>query len=129
MILAPGPPLTPKQKKTQKTPFTYPANQSPRYAHAPHSSFSPDCPKESHNVVHLMPPCSRHESYLAKAASLPDAEDQSMMGRFVRVERQVRPSLLTNGKACCGESFARRLGDASLKVVTMETTSGCSAEV
>lgn len=34
--------------------------------------------------------CSRHESYLAKAASLPDAEDQSMMGRFVRVERQVR---------------------------------------
>lgn len=34
--------------------------------------------------------CSRHESYLAKAASMPDAEDQSMMGRFVRVERQVR---------------------------------------
>lgn len=31
MILAPGPPLTPKQKKTQKTPFTYPSNQSPRY--------------------------------------------------------------------------------------------------
>ncbi|CAM9324876.1 unnamed protein product [Lampetra planeri] len=60
MILAPGPPLTPKSKKTQKTPFTYPPNQSPR-----------------------------HESYLAKAASMPDAEDQSMMGRFVRVERQV----------------------------------------
>ncbi|KAM6919181.1 potassium voltage-gated channel subfamily KQT member 3 [Xenentodon cancila] len=60
MILAPGPPLTPKNKKTQKTPFTYPANQSPR-----------------------------HESYLAKATSMPDAEDQSMMGRFVRVERQV----------------------------------------
>ncbi|KAM7379819.1 hypothetical protein PAMP_005341 [Pampus punctatissimus] len=60
MILAPGPPLTPKHKKTQKTPFAYPPNQSPR-----------------------------HESYLAKAASLPDAEDQSMMGRFVRVERQV----------------------------------------
>ncbi|KAM9349397.1 potassium voltage-gated channel subfamily KQT member 3 [Symphorus nematophorus] len=60
MILAPGPPLTPKQKKTQKTPFTYPPNQSPR-----------------------------HESYLAKAASMPDNEDQSMMGRFVRVERQV----------------------------------------
>ncbi|XP_070700905.1 potassium voltage-gated channel subfamily KQT member 3 [Pempheris klunzingeri] len=60
MILAPGPPSTPKQKKTQKTPFTYPPNQSPR-----------------------------HESYLAKAASMPDAEDQSMMGRFVRVERQV----------------------------------------
>ena len=34
--------------------------------------------------------CSRHETYLAKAASMPDAEDQSMMGRFVRVERQVR---------------------------------------
>ncbi|XP_068423901.1 potassium voltage-gated channel subfamily KQT member 3 [Clinocottus analis] len=60
MILAPGPPLTPKQKKTPKTPFSYPPNQSPR-----------------------------HESYLAKAASLPDSEDQSMMGRFVRVERQV----------------------------------------
>ncbi|XP_068605095.1 potassium voltage-gated channel subfamily KQT member 3 [Brachionichthys hirsutus] len=60
MILAPGPPLTPKQKKTQKTPFAYPSSQSPR-----------------------------HESYLAKASPLPDAEDQSMMGRFVRVERQV----------------------------------------
>uniref|UniRef100_A0A3B4WML0 Potassium voltage-gated channel subfamily Q member 3 n=1 Tax=Seriola lalandi dorsalis TaxID=1841481 RepID=A0A3B4WML0_SERLL len=60
MILAPGPPLTPKHKKTQKTPFTYPPNQSPR-----------------------------HESFLAKAASMPDTEDQSMMGRFVRVERQV----------------------------------------
>lgn len=31
MILAPGPPLTPKQKKTQKPPFTSPSNQSPRY--------------------------------------------------------------------------------------------------
>ncbi|XP_028987115.1 potassium voltage-gated channel subfamily KQT member 3 [Betta splendens] len=60
MILAPGPPLTPKHKKTQKTPFAYPPNQSPR-----------------------------HESFLAKAASMPDTEDQSMMGRFVRVERQV----------------------------------------
>uniref|UniRef100_A0A3Q3JGD9 Potassium voltage-gated channel, KQT-like subfamily, member 3 n=1 Tax=Monopterus albus TaxID=43700 RepID=A0A3Q3JGD9_MONAL len=60
MILAPGPSLTPKHKKTQKTPFAYPPNQSPR-----------------------------HEPYLAKAASMPDAEDQSMMGRFVRVERQV----------------------------------------
>lgn len=39
--------------------------------------------------------CSRHESYLAKAASLPDTEDQSMMGRFVRVERQVRSRLST----------------------------------
>ncbi|XP_062285555.1 potassium voltage-gated channel subfamily KQT member 3 [Scomber scombrus] len=60
MILAPGPPLTPKNKKTQKTPFAYPPNQSPR-----------------------------QESDIAKAASMPDAEDQSMMGRFVRVERQV----------------------------------------
>ncbi|KAM4556109.1 potassium voltage-gated channel subfamily KQT member 3 isoform 1-T2 [Fundulus diaphanus] len=60
MILAPGPPLTPKSKKPQKTPFNYPSNQSPR-----------------------------HESYLAKATSMPDTEDQSMMGRFVRVERQV----------------------------------------
>ncbi|XP_054603046.2 potassium voltage-gated channel subfamily KQT member 3 [Nothobranchius furzeri] len=60
MILAPGPLLTPKNKKTQKPPFTYPSSQSPR-----------------------------HESYIAKAASMPDAEDQSMMGRFVRVERQV----------------------------------------
>ncbi|XP_029687484.1 potassium voltage-gated channel subfamily KQT member 3 isoform X1 [Takifugu rubripes] len=60
MILAPGPPLTPKQKKSQKPPFTYPSSQSPR-----------------------------HEPFLPKAASMPDAEDQSMMGRFVRVERQV----------------------------------------
>ena len=33
--------------------------------------------------------CSRQETYIAKAP-MPDAEDQSMMGRFVRVERQVR---------------------------------------
>ncbi|XP_030631377.1 potassium voltage-gated channel subfamily KQT member 3 [Chanos chanos] len=59
LILTPGPPLTPKHKKPQKTPFQYPSQQSPR-----------------------------HESYLAKAG-LPDTEDQSMMGRFVRVERQV----------------------------------------
>uniref|UniRef100_A0A8C2HIB7 Potassium voltage-gated channel, KQT-like subfamily, member 3 n=1 Tax=Cyprinus carpio TaxID=7962 RepID=A0A8C2HIB7_CYPCA len=59
LILTPGPPLTPKHKKPQKPPFPYPTQQSPR-----------------------------HESYLAKA-SLPDPEDQSMMGRFVRVERQV----------------------------------------
>ncbi|XP_072297994.1 potassium voltage-gated channel subfamily KQT member 3 [Eucyclogobius newberryi] len=60
MILTPGPPSTPKSKKTQKPPFTYPANQSPR-----------------------------HETYIPKVTSLPDSEDQSMMGRFVRVERQV----------------------------------------
>ncbi|KAJ8272934.1 hypothetical protein GJAV_G00095170 [Gymnothorax javanicus] len=59
MILAPGPPLTPKHKKTQKIPFPYPSQQSPR-----------------------------NEAYLAKA-SMPEPEDQSMMGRFVRVERQV----------------------------------------
>uniref|UniRef100_H2LQ97 Potassium voltage-gated channel subfamily Q member 3 n=1 Tax=Oryzias latipes TaxID=8090 RepID=H2LQ97_ORYLA len=60
MILAPGPLLTPKSKKTQKTPFSYPANQSPR-----------------------------QESYLPKTTAMPDTDDQSMMGRFVRVERQV----------------------------------------
>ncbi|XP_065122343.1 potassium voltage-gated channel subfamily KQT member 3 [Paramisgurnus dabryanus] len=59
LILTPGPSLTPKHKKPQKAPFPYSTQQSPR-----------------------------HESYLAKAG-LPDAEDQSMMGRFVRVERQV----------------------------------------
>nr|XP_057931496.1 potassium voltage-gated channel subfamily KQT member 3 isoform X2 [Doryrhamphus excisus] len=60
MILAPGPPLTPKQKKPPKPPFNYPTNQSPR-----------------------------HESYFSKSVSMADTEDQSMMGRFVRVERQV----------------------------------------
>ncbi|MCI4390686.1 hypothetical protein PGIGA_G00125620 [Pangasianodon gigas] len=59
LIFSPGPPLTPKHKKTPKTPFPYPSQQSPR-----------------------------HEAYLAKAG-LPDTEDQSLMGRFVRVERQV----------------------------------------
>ncbi|XP_017350571.1 potassium voltage-gated channel subfamily KQT member 3 [Ictalurus punctatus] len=59
LIFSPGPPLTPKHKKTPKTPFPYPSQQSPR-----------------------------HEGYLAKAG-LPDTEDQSLMGRFVRVERQV----------------------------------------
>ncbi|KAA0718742.1 Potassium voltage-gated channel subfamily KQT member 3 [Triplophysa tibetana] len=59
LILTPGPALTPKHKKPQKGPFPYSNQQSPR-----------------------------HESYLAKAG-LPDGEDQSMMGRFVRVERQV----------------------------------------
>ncbi|XP_061549680.1 potassium voltage-gated channel subfamily KQT member 3 [Phycodurus eques] len=60
MILAPGATLTPKQKKTVKPPFNYPNNQSPR-----------------------------HESFLSKPHSMAEAEDQSMMGRFVRVERQV----------------------------------------
>uniref|UniRef100_A0AAY5KXN7 Potassium voltage-gated channel, KQT-like subfamily, member 3 n=1 Tax=Esox lucius TaxID=8010 RepID=A0AAY5KXN7_ESOLU len=63
MILTPGAALTPKHKKNpnkQPTPFPFSTQQSPR-----------------------------HESYLAKA-SMPDADqDQSMMGRFVRVERQV----------------------------------------
>uniref|UniRef100_A0AAV2JUC9 Potassium channel voltage dependent KCNQ C-terminal domain-containing protein n=1 Tax=Knipowitschia caucasica TaxID=637954 RepID=A0AAV2JUC9_KNICA len=58
MILAPGPPSTPK-KKTQKPPFTYAGNQSPRL-----------------------------ETFLPKASSLQESDDQSMMGRFVRVERQ-----------------------------------------
>ncbi|XP_069047049.1 potassium voltage-gated channel subfamily KQT member 3 [Lepisosteus oculatus] len=59
MILAPGPPSTPKHKKAQKGPFSYPSQQSPR-----------------------------HDPYIAKASG-PEAEDQSMMGRFVKVEKQV----------------------------------------
>ncbi|TTQ71771.1 Potassium voltage-gated channel subfamily KQT member 3 [Bagarius yarrelli] len=60
MIFSPGPPLTPKQKKTPKIPFPYPSQQSPR-----------------------------HETYVSKTG-LPDTEtDQSLIGRFVRVERQV----------------------------------------
>ncbi|XP_043922181.1 potassium voltage-gated channel subfamily KQT member 3 [Protopterus annectens] len=59
MVLAPGPPSTPKHKKTQKGAFTYPSQQSPR-----------------------------NEPDVAKG-SMPDIEDQSMMGRFVKVERQV----------------------------------------
>ncbi|CAL8277397.1 unnamed protein product [Lota lota] len=57
LILAPGALLTPKHKKNQKPPFSFPPNQSPR-----------------------------HDSYLAKEQ---EPEDQSMMGRFTRVERQV----------------------------------------
>ncbi|XP_078073184.1 potassium voltage-gated channel subfamily KQT member 3 [Mustelus asterias] len=60
MILAPAPPSTPKQKKsTSKGGFVYPLQQSPK--------IDPDVAKGSD----------------------PDAEDQSMMGRFVKVERQV----------------------------------------
>ncbi|XP_069777750.1 potassium voltage-gated channel subfamily KQT member 3 isoform X3 [Narcine bancroftii] len=60
MILAPAPPSTPKQKKTSlKGGFIYPLQQSPK--------IDPDVAK----------------------ASDPEAEDQSMMGRFVKVERQV----------------------------------------
>ncbi|XP_057713855.1 potassium voltage-gated channel subfamily KQT member 3 isoform X2 [Corythoichthys intestinalis] len=60
MILAPGAPLTPKQKKAVKPPFNCPSGQSPRL-----------------------------ESFLSKPQSAAEAEDQSMMGKFVRVERQV----------------------------------------
>ncbi|KAJ7338144.1 hypothetical protein JRQ81_010759, partial [Phrynocephalus forsythii] len=60
MIFAPGPPSTPKHKKSQKGgSFSYPSQQSPR-----------------------------NEPYMAKASTA-DPEDQSMMGKFVRVERQV----------------------------------------
>ncbi|XP_062836091.1 potassium voltage-gated channel subfamily KQT member 3 isoform X3 [Anolis carolinensis] len=60
MIFAPGPPSTPKHKKSQKGgTFSYPSQQSPR-----------------------------NEPYIAKASTV-DSEDQSMMGKFVRVERQV----------------------------------------
>ncbi|XP_054841078.1 potassium voltage-gated channel subfamily KQT member 3 isoform X1 [Eublepharis macularius] len=61
MIFAPGPPSTPKHKKSQKGgTFSYPSQQQ-----------SP-----------------RNDPYIAKASTV-DSEDQSMMGKFVRVERQV----------------------------------------
>uniref|UniRef100_G1PS86 Potassium voltage-gated channel subfamily Q member 3 n=1 Tax=Myotis lucifugus TaxID=59463 RepID=G1PS86_MYOLU len=61
MIFTPGPPSTPKHKKSQKgAAFTYPSQQSPR-----------------------------NEPYLARA-STSEMEDQSMMGKFVKVERQVQ---------------------------------------
>ncbi|XP_077023800.1 potassium voltage-gated channel subfamily KQT member 3 isoform X2 [Tamandua tetradactyla] len=60
MIFTPGPPTTPKHKKSQKgAAFTYPSQQSPR-----------------------------NEPYVARA-STSEIEDQSMMGKFVKVERQV----------------------------------------
>ncbi|XP_033914224.3 potassium voltage-gated channel subfamily KQT member 3-like [Acipenser ruthenus] len=59
MILSPGPPSTPKHKKAQKGSFSYPSQQSPR-----------------------------NDPYLPKG-SVQEAEDQSMMGRFVKVKRQV----------------------------------------
>ncbi|KAM9791686.1 potassium voltage-gated channel subfamily KQT member 3 isoform 1-T2 [Syngnathus typhle] len=60
MILAPGAPLTPKPKKPVKPPSNYASGQSPR-----------------------------HESFLSKGPPVAGTEDQSMMARFVRVERQV----------------------------------------
>ncbi|KAF6323332.1 potassium voltage-gated channel subfamily Q member 3 [Rhinolophus ferrumequinum] len=60
MIFTPGPPSTPKHKKSQKgAAFTYPSQQSPR-----------------------------NEPFVARA-STSETEDQSMMGKFVKVERQV----------------------------------------
>ncbi|MBN3271530.1 KCNQ3 protein, partial [Polyodon spathula] len=59
MILSPGPPSTPKHKKAQKGSFSYPSQQSPR-----------------------------NDPYLPKGPVL-EGEDQSMMGRFVKVKRQV----------------------------------------
>ncbi|XP_057388278.1 potassium voltage-gated channel subfamily KQT member 3 isoform X2 [Balaenoptera acutorostrata] len=60
MIFTPGPPSTPKHKKSQKgAAFTYPAQQSPR-----------------------------NEPYVARP-STSETEDQSMMGKFVKVERQI----------------------------------------
>ncbi|XP_062987221.1 potassium voltage-gated channel subfamily KQT member 3 [Elgaria multicarinata webbii] len=60
MVFAPGPPSTPKHKKSQKGgTFSYPSQQSPR-----------------------------NDPYIAKASTV-DPDDQSMMGKFVRVERQV----------------------------------------
>ncbi|XP_045143893.1 potassium voltage-gated channel subfamily KQT member 3, partial [Echinops telfairi] len=61
MIFTPGPPSTPKHKKSQKgAAFTHPSQQSPR-----------------------------NEPYVARA-STSETEDQSMMGKFVKVERQVQ---------------------------------------
>lgn len=60
MIFTPGPPSTPKHKKSQKgAAFTFPSQQSPR-----------------------------NEPYVARP-STSETEDQSMMGKFVKVERQV----------------------------------------
>ncbi|XP_074841713.1 potassium voltage-gated channel subfamily KQT member 3 [Carettochelys insculpta] len=60
MIFTPGPPSTPKHKKSQKGgAFSFPSQQSPR-----------------------------NDQYIAKASTA-DTEDQSMMGKFVKVERQV----------------------------------------
>nr|KAF6326345.1 potassium voltage-gated channel subfamily Q member 3 [Pipistrellus kuhlii] len=60
-IFTPGPPSTPKLRKPQKgAAFTYPSQQSPR-----------------------------NEPYVARA-STSEMEDQSMMGKFVKVERQVQ---------------------------------------
>ncbi|XP_007659462.2 potassium voltage-gated channel subfamily KQT member 3 isoform X2 [Ornithorhynchus anatinus] len=60
MIFTPGPPSTPKHKKFQKGgAFSYPPQQSPR-----------------------------NDPYVAKATAS-ETEDQSMMGKFVKVERQV----------------------------------------
>uniref|UniRef100_A0A8C0XHA4 Potassium voltage-gated channel subfamily KQT member 3 n=1 Tax=Castor canadensis TaxID=51338 RepID=A0A8C0XHA4_CASCN len=61
MIFTPGPPSTPKHKKSQKgTAFTYPSQQSPR-----------------------------NEPYGTRTSTT-EIEDQSMMGKFVKVERQVQ---------------------------------------
>ncbi|XP_073855570.1 potassium voltage-gated channel subfamily KQT member 3 isoform X2 [Macaca fascicularis] len=61
MIFTPGPPSTPKHKKSQKgSAFTFPSQQSPR-----------------------------NEPYVARP-STSEIEDQSMMGKFVKVERQVQ---------------------------------------
>ncbi|KAM3841012.1 LOW QUALITY PROTEIN: potassium voltage-gated channel subfamily KQT member 3 [Vipera latastei] len=60
MVFAPGPPSTPRHRKSQKGgTFSYPLQQSPR-----------------------------NEPFISKA-SADDSEDQSMMGKFLRVERQV----------------------------------------
>ncbi|KAF7234831.1 Potassium voltage-gated channel subfamily KQT member 3 [Varanus komodoensis] len=61
MVFAPGAPSTPKHKKSLKGgTFSYPSQQSPR-----------------------------NEPFIAKASTV-DPDDQSMMGKFVRVERQVK---------------------------------------
>ncbi|MBZ3872024.1 Potassium voltage-gated channel subfamily KQT member 3 [Sciurus carolinensis] len=73
MIFTPGPPSTPKHKKSQKgAAFTYPSQQSPRYNEW----------LKNHWLF------LRNEPYVART-STSEMEDQSMMGKFVKVERQV----------------------------------------
>lgn len=61
---------------------------------------------------------SRQESFPAKAVSLPDTEDQSMMGRFLRVERQVRGGMLSGrGQTNSGSPH---LGTVSLGMVVFK---------
>ncbi|KAK7944292.1 hypothetical protein WMY93_000020 [Mugilogobius chulae] len=121
MILAPGPPSTPKSKK-HRSHFQLPSQPVAQSKYQPtnpqvKSKYQPTNPQVKFKYQPTNPqvkfkyqptnpqvkfkyqPTNRrvkskslslkHETYLPKATSLQDSEDQSMMGRFVRVERQV----------------------------------------